>query len=143
MIRAKMFVQKIEHGAILLEMLTAQGLTARLVTGQTSKDDRHALVRDLNAGKVDFAVASKVFNEGVNIVGLRTSVNAAGGKSAIDNLQRLGRATRRMEGKETCDMVDIFDLGVSSLETHARARRAAYLREGYKITNDPVHSRRK
>ena len=128
------FVTRIEHGLAIERALSAAGLRTRFVHGGSNGWTRGRVVDQLEKGELDVAVANSVFNEGVNIPSLRTVVIAAGGASAIGSLQRVGRATRKVDGKTTCKVFDIFDEGVPSLERHASERRIAYIREGYTVT---------
>jgi superfamily II DNA or RNA helicase len=155
---AIVFVQEVEHGRLLLTLLAVAGLRTTIpaddtrpaftgfALGALDLRDRQRVIAALNTGAVDVVVATSIFNEGVDVRGLRTVVNAAGGQSSISTLQRVGRATRRTDGKETCEVVDFMDLGVPSLERHARARRRAYLKEGFEVSVqdtpsfDPVHT---
>lgn len=131
---AMVFVTQIEHGRTLERAIAAGGATARFVHGGSNGWQRLRVIDDLNRGRLDVAVANSVFNEGVNVEGLRSVVIAAGGASPIATLQRVGRATRRTEGKTTCKVFDLFDEGVPSLERHSAERRISYVREGYAVT---------
>lgn len=129
-----LFVTQIEHGRALDRTLTAEGVRSRVVNGGSKGWQRLRVIDDLNHGRLDVAVANSVFNEGVNVEGLRSVVIAAGGASAIATLQRVGRATRRTTGKTTCNVFDIYDEGLPALERHSAERRIAYVREGYNVT---------
>jgi len=143
---AIVFVQELAHGQRLLALLQAAGLRTIIppagrrgalpgfAHGGLDLDDRKRVIAALNARAVDVVVATAVFNEGVDVTGLATVVNAAGGESSIATLQRIGRATRKTATKTTCEVVDFLDLGVLSLERHAKARRRAYIREGYDVS---------
>lgn len=129
------FVNDLEHGRILTRMATAAGLRCRFVEGASSLDERKQIIADLAQGKLDAAVATGVFNEGVDIPCLRTVVIASGGKAYIAAVQRVGRATRldAASGKTTADVWDFDDRGHPNLAAHSRARRRAYTREGYAV----------
>lgn len=130
------FVQELRHGDILLEQLRNVGLRADYAQGESSLAKREAMIEDLCTGRRDALVATGVFNEGVNIRNLQTVVIAAGGKSPIAALQRVGRATRRdaATGKTTCTVWDFLDTGHPTLAGHARKRRQAYVSEGYDVS---------
>jgi superfamily II DNA or RNA helicase len=74
-----------------------------------------------------------IFNKGVDIPDLLSGVNAAGGASAIDALQKVGRLMRVVPGKTRVRYWDILDRGNWHLEDHARKRMAAYQGRGYEM----------
>lgn len=137
-----LFVQELRHGDILLEQARAIGMRSDYAQGESSVATREAMIASLCAGKLDALVATGVFNEGVNIRNLQTVVIAAGGKSPIAALQRVGRATRRdaATGKTTCTVWDFLDTGHPTLASHARKRRQAYVSEGYTVIDSDTPS---
>jgi superfamily II DNA or RNA helicase len=128
---AVVFVIDIDQGEYLTGSLIRAGVRARFISGASNLDTRKRAIADLGAGNLDVVVATNVFNEGVDVQGLRSVVNAAAGKSVIATLQRIGRSTRIAEGKTHAEVYDIRDAGVLTFEAHARARIAAYRSQGY------------
>lgn len=135
-----LFVQDLEHGATLADAARTAGMRCRFVEGASSLDERKRVIVALGRGELDAAVVTNVFNEGVDVPGLRTLGCGAGGKSAIAAVQRVGRGTRMSEGKTHVDVWDIDDRGHPNLAAHSRARRRAYEREGYvvQVQDTPV-----
>ncbi len=129
-----LFVTQVEHGRALERAVSAGGARSCFVHGGSHGWQRLKVIDNLNRGLIDVAVANSVFNEGVNVQGLRSVVIAAGGQSPIATLQRVGRATRRIEGKTTCNVFDVYDEGNPTLERHSSERRISYVREGYSVT---------
>jgi superfamily II DNA or RNA helicase len=74
---------------------------------------------------------------------VRAGVNAAGGKSVIKALQRLGRGMRVAEGKSGIAWTDFSDIGHPWLEKHSKARVNAYKTEGYEVSFVPLHQKGK
>ena len=130
------FVTSLEHGRNLRKFLARQGLTVDFVSGKSSLEQRKRAIRDLTEARLDLLVATNVFNEGVDIPDLRSVVMAAGGKSEIAALQRVGRALRPAEGKTAATVYEIGDKGNKWLHEHARARFRSYTREGYAVEVD-------
>lgn len=128
------FVDELEHGENMTFEIMARGFSVQFARGESTLDERRAVIRRLQAGELQVGVASTVFNEGVDVPGLKAVVIAGGRKSTIAALQRAGRATRLSEGKTSALVVDINDVGHKTLREHATARRRAYLREGYETT---------
>jgi superfamily II DNA or RNA helicase len=132
-----LFVKEIDHGRHLVRALMMAGVNAEFVYGNHSIDYRKSLVKRLVAGHFDVLVCSVVFQEGIDIPELRSVGIGSGGKSVIEALQRLGRGMRVERNaagevtKSDFEVYDIFDKGNKWLERHAKARRAAYVAEGF------------
>jgi superfamily II DNA or RNA helicase len=128
------FVRKIDHGRALTRRAQKAGLNVEFVWGKKTRPQRDAALKRLVRGEVDYIICSAVFVMGIDVPELRSVVNAAAGKSAIDTLQRIGRGSRVTADKNTFEVFDIFDTGTSNLEDHAKIRRREYKREGYTVT---------
>jgi hypothetical protein len=85
------------------------------------------------AGAGVLAHNSRIFNKGIDMPEVLSGVNAAGGASAIDALQKVGRLMRVVPGKTRVRYWDILDRGNFHLEDHARKRMASYQGRGYEI----------
>ncbi len=151
-----LFVKEISHGKALTKALQKAGLQADFVWGNHSTEYRNARVRDLVKGKLDILVCSVVFQEGIDIPELRSAVFAAGGKSIIATLQRLGRGMRVERNargeviKSTFEAWDLADNGCGCtnyakgdphqgckwLERHTRERLKAYSSEGHAVLKE-------
>jgi len=126
------FVKEIEHGHALKKACEQAGLNTEFVFGGTKSHGRKGSIQRLERGDADVLIASVVFQEGVDIPSLESVIIASGGKSVIAALQRIGRGMRTNNGAKTDFKVyDILDLGIPSLEKHARRRMNTYVREGY------------
>lgn len=146
---AFLFVRKIEHGRVLMGQLTRAGVRAEFVWGARSTRQIDAYVSALKRGAIDVIVTSAVLKQGVDVPSLRTVINAAGGKSIIDALQKLGRGSRLEKDadgqvvKDTFDLIDVMDVGNEWIEKHAKDRRRAYMAEGYRVTVEGQTARAK
>ena len=79
-------------------------------------------------------VCSSVFNKAVDIPDAAVGINAAGGDSPVDAIQRLGRVTRGPHicpGKTTCEFWDVRDKGQKWLSAHAKGRIGVYKEYGF------------
>lgn len=134
---AFLFVKQINHGRGLLKRLLNAGIRAEFVWGQKATPQRQAAIERLVRGDADVLVCSAVFQEGVDVPGLRSVINGAGGRSVIAALQRIGRGMRvAQDGGDEAkrfEVWDIADRGNKMLERHARSRAKAYEREGYAV----------
>lgn len=127
------FVKDLDQGMWLAKALTRGGQPVEYVDGKTPTKQRQAMVTRLERGDTDILVASVVMNQGIDVPQLRSIVNAAGGSSTIATLQKVGRAMRRVPGKDTVEIWDIKDTGNKWLERHTRERIASYETEDYDI----------
>lgn len=126
-------VTREEHGRVFAAALTARSCRdVPFVFGETT--GRADIAAALNDGRHDIAVATTVWDSGVDMPRLRTVVNAAGGKSPIRIVQVLGRAVRATDGKTACTVIDVNDLGEPVLARHASARAKVYAREGWAVS---------
>lgn len=126
------FVKQLKHGHRLKQRFEKAGLKVEFAQGKHSVVWRENLVRSLERGDIDVLICTVIFQEGIDIPSLASVINAAGMKSIIAALQRLGRGLRTDQGKKmTVEVWDIHDKGNKHLEKHTRTRVKAYASEGY------------
>lgn len=118
--------ERLEQIAMLVDMLRARGLTAAAVIGKTGKTDRKRLIGQIGE-HVDVLV-SNVMGEGVDLPNVEAVINAAGGRSAVDTVQRM-RCLTPAEGKTKAVFVDFLDLTHPIVADHSQVRLATYRRE--------------
>ena len=132
---AIVFVNELDHGETLTRMLTDMGITTEFVHGDFTTSARMDVVGDLQSGELDCIVATNVFQAGMDASEIRTMVNAGAMSSAVQTLQRLGRAMRIAEdGTKKCWVVDFMDEGNRYVVEHAETRKQIYLDEGHRVT---------
>jgi superfamily II DNA or RNA helicase len=142
---AFLFVKEVDHGKKLVDLLMRSGINAEFVWGAHSVEWRQSHVKRLVAGHFDVLVCSVIFQEGIDVPSLRSVIVAAGGKSTIATLQRLGRGMRVekdaagnvVAGGAEFEVWDVLDKGNKWLEKHARARLNAFQGEGYETFVEP------
>ena len=76
-------------------------------------------------GKLDVLIASKIFDQGVDIPELDALILAGSGKSSGRALQRIGRVIRKNDGKSIAIVVDFYD-NAKYLRDHSEIRRKVY-----------------
>ena len=131
---ALVFVRQVEHGEFLAKMLNKTGMRTEFVWGKKITAARQAAVKRLRYGEIDCIVCSVVFQEGVDIPELESVVNAAGMKTTIGALQRIGRGMRSDGGrKKTFEVWDVKDEGNGFMTRHSRNRLKAYRSRGHEI----------
>lgn len=136
---ALVFVRSVEHGKELLRLLQRAGLRAEFMYGAKASGARATAAQRLMRNDLDVIVCNAIWYKGVDLPALASAVNAAGGASDIDTLQRLGRGTRVVRNsagevvKGAFEYFDIFDTGHPWTEKHSRNRRGAYREEGHEV----------
>jgi superfamily II DNA or RNA helicase len=125
-------VTKLSHGKKLLGMLE-QDLRVASLDGSNKTVDRLAAIKSMQDGDLDVLVASKIFDQGIDIPQLDALILAGSGKSSARALQRIGRVIRNYPGKEKAIVVDFYD-NCKFLREHSKARLKVYKTEpGFQI----------
>lgn len=104
--RALGFCVSVAHAAYMTQVFNDAGIPARLVTGQTSGEDRAAALRELRAATVNVLFAVDVFNEGLDIPDVDTVLFLRPTESATIFMQQLGRGLRRTHNKAVLTVLD-------------------------------------
>lgn len=138
------FVRTHHHQKQLLKLL---GDDAVFVNDKVHPNDAERAVRKLVNGTVGTLVSTPIFRQGVDIPEVATVIQASGGKSVIDVIQKVGRGSRRHQKdgttKDEFYVYDILDRGCGCggrhkgckwLEDHSAERQIAYERFGYIIS---------
>lgn len=134
---ALLFVERLEHGRLVLAELRKRNLRAEFVFGSASGGRRKEELRRLTEGELDVLVCNNIFRQGINAPDVRSTINGAGGKAVIGTLQRMGRALRKKsDGSLECEAWDLDDTSNARyrwLERHSRERQEAYEHEGWDV----------
>jgi superfamily II DNA or RNA helicase len=117
-------VKHIPHGKFIAEMLGCPFING---TETTSLQVSSVLKKFMN-GDFPVIVASSILNVGVNLVELKSAVNAASGDSRIDALQKPGRGLRLHANKPRFVYVDYNDQEDFYFKWHAANRRGTYIK---------------
>lgn len=127
------FVEETRHGELLLELGRKWCAASTFVYGDAWDSTRAEVLRKLNEKSLEVVYTSRIFNQGVDVPHLASVVLAPAGKSVIANGQRLGRGSRRPNGKVEFFLYDIFDRGHPWFMRHAERRREAFLAAGHEV----------
>jgi len=125
---------QIAHAKIVERNIKAKGVKVGYLDGSCSTADRNAMIADLVFGKLEAIVCTTIFNAGVDIPQLQSLVMAAGGKSQVAQLQKLGRGLRRSIGKPKVVVTDFWDTSSKTLERHSKIRKKTWESEGFDVT---------
>ena len=121
-------VSRLLHGELL-----ARRLECTFVSGAESSDFRQRVIQEMSAGMRRVLVASTIFDEGLDVPNVSRLVLAAGGKSEIQLLQRIGRGMRVSTGKERLEVLDFLDLGNRYTAKHSRERIETAAQAGFTV----------
>ena len=102
----------------------------------SGKDDvkvRRKAVEDFEKSENAVIIASRIFDQGVDIKSVNVVVNTGAGKGFIKAVQRLGRGLRKVDGKESVEYFDILDENSRVLERQAKRRINIYKKEGHVV----------
>lgn len=127
-------IEKIRHGEILYETIKKVDPNAVLITGKSK--NREDLKLQFESGEIRTVVASRIYQESVDIPILTVVVNAAGGKSGIKVIQQLGRSLRLADEKDTAYLYDFYDAFNYKLEEHSMERISWLKKEGHDVKID-------
>ena len=134
---AIVFVERIKHGQMLMNMFKKRHWTVKFIAGtQTSMSVAEQHINDMRKGIVDVIVSTKVMDAGVDIPNLMSVVIAGAGKANIATVQRTGRPMRRPDGKEECEYWDVRDMG--QFENQAAERARHLKKEGHEVSLVPL-----
>lgn len=126
-------VVRVNHGKKIMELLEESGLNAKFLDGAKSTKNRLETIQEMKDGKIEVLVASKIFDQGVDIPELDALILAGSGKSSGRALQRIGRVIRLAKGKSKAVIVDFYD-NCKYLKDHSESRIKIYESEpGFKI----------
>jgi superfamily II DNA or RNA helicase len=117
-------VKQVNHGKILESKIPGSAF----ISGKMSAKKRKEKLDDLRDGKIKIAIATSVFDEGVDVKRLNCLIMAGSGKSSTRALQRIGRVIRLFEGKERATIYDFID-SAKYISSHSKARMKIYKTE--------------
>jgi superfamily II DNA or RNA helicase len=133
--RILILVNHVEHAENLIN-LDQENLADALVHGKTPLKQRKEKLKQFTTGdrKILLGTAS-LFGEGFDAPMLSHLINAAGGKSPIQIVQRAGRSSRVSDGKSMGYVVDFVDSHLRTLSNHRILRAEIYQSLGYTQTH--------
>ena len=120
-------VTNLQHGKQLLTLLD-KDLRVFSLDGSNKTEDRLQAIRDMKNGKLDVLIASKIFDQGIDIPDLDALILAGSGKSSGRALQRIGRVIRKAPNKKDAIVIDFID-NCKYLKEHSQIRNKIYSSE--------------
>jgi superfamily II DNA or RNA helicase len=126
-------VWQVVHGKVLEQIFKSQGMKAQFVSGQDAVQDRIQAVGQFRRQSKSVLIASTIFDEGISIPEIDVLILAAGWKTPLRFLQRVGRAMRTRPDKKSVVIIDFLDFGNYHTLLHSKARLEAAKGEGFEI----------
>lgn len=126
-------VSRLAHGSLLSELLfQATGQKVPFLNGDENAKFRQKIFEQLDAGDVRIVIAT-IADEGVDVPSITNLVLAAGGRSEIRFLQRIGRGMRKKDEGAQCRVLDFLDGTNNFLFAHSKERIQTAEKAGHKI----------
>jgi superfamily II DNA or RNA helicase len=122
-------LERIAHGEKISELLELLGIKHRFLHGEIPLKERTEVIKEFEEGNLPVIVVTSILNEGMNIHSMDAIIVAAGGKSPVKVVQRVGRVLRKRVGKDTAIVYDFLDQGERTLAYHAYKRKQVYNKE--------------
>lgn len=113
-----------EHGKELQKRIPG----SIIVDGFSDQEERNLAKKLLSDDEDAVVLASGIFNKGVDIPAINNYINASGGRSTIQVIQKLGRTTRLdvKTGKTSAEVHDLFDLFSPIANSQSKKRQKIY-----------------
>lgn len=123
----------VRHASILAELLSCEDVRYTKLTGKASTAQRSQAVKEMRHGSTQIILTTPIFDEGINVPELDTLILAAGGKSGVKVVQRIGRILRKYSGKGEATVHDFMDTGSRIVQRHWASRVLACKQEGFRL----------
>jgi superfamily II DNA or RNA helicase len=126
-------VNRIDHGKTLADLLP----NSIFVSGSDEAEYRNSVLDRMRTDDSGIFIATPIYDEGIDVPAVDTIILAAGGKSHVKLLQRIGRGLRKKENKENILTVHDFldDTNMYLLE-HSQERADTYASEKFETIID-------
>lgn len=129
--RVLILFNKINHGLELKKLIP----DAVLIHGKDKTEIRDEAEKYLRENENSIVLSSKIWAKGKNIPEIENYINAGGGVSEIEQIQKMGRAVRlsAKTGKEMAYVHDFYDAYSPLSIKQSNIRKRVYKKEGLKI----------
>lgn len=125
--RSLVFSTTIEGASLAASALRKWGLGIGVIASNLSREEREAVLRNFESGRLDAVAAPLVLDEGVDVPEADLGIVVAGSKTRRQMIQRLGRVVRRKPNGEHAKFVLIVCRGTN--EDPASGAHADFLDE--------------
>lgn len=111
------------HGKLLSEKFTNQGVRSEFIFGDTSQAKREESLKKLGCGATQVLIGSTILDVGVDVPSVGYVILAGGGKAEVSLRQRVGRGLRSKKGANVCMILDFSDNMNNHLRGHSIERK--------------------
>ena len=135
-VRILVLSDRVEHLSTLREMLLGYKVRQlmALSNSKKSREERRQVLKDLNDGNINVALATyAIAKEGLDVPKLNYVVFASPQKDETTVTQSVGRVGRKADGKEYGTVIDYVD-DFGMLLGYSRKRNSIYKKLEYEIT---------
>lgn len=117
-----------QHGELLQQLIHG----SVLISGDSNMGERNSAEQFLKSNQKAVVLASNIWSTGKDIPEIQTLINAGGGVSQIQQIQKMGRATRLSSstGKESAIIIDFYDEFSPLAKKQSKKRRNTYEKLG-------------
>lgn len=120
-------VDEIAHLQILEERLKEKGIDPLIIHGQQSAHINDENIKKIGTSKTPIiSIGTMAVGEGTDMPNISVVILAGGGKASIRFLQRIGRGTRLVNGKDELLVIDIEDWFNKILMKHSNMRKKTF-----------------
>jgi len=102
------FCVTIRHADFMADFFRNAGIAASAVHTGPRSAARHQSIVELQSGRLEVVFSVDMFNEGLDVPGIKTILMLRPTESPVVFLQQLGRGLRRTEGKESLTVIDFI-----------------------------------
>lgn len=132
-------VERVDHVKILSKLL--EQVPHAVVYGAVPSHERLRIKKRMERGKLNLIIANKVFKKGTNIKRVDCIIDAGGMLDGNDTVQKFGRGTRTLEGKQGLIYFDVGDTAPKGYKNRFTAGTASR-RKALKALGVPVWTAR-
>ena len=104
------------------------------MSGRETKEVREETVLSFSRGEINLLIATKILDEGIDAPAVSGVIMAAGGKSYVRCIQRIGRSMRVAEDKKDPLVFDFVDGCHPYLKRHSLKRMEFYRKKNYRVS---------
>ncbi len=104
------FTVDVQHAHDLAERFEAHGISARALSGETPREERHEILAAFQRGELPVVTNCMVLTEGTDLPRASCILHCKPTKSATLYEQMTGRGLRLFDGKDDCVVIDLVDL---------------------------------
>jgi hypothetical protein len=138
--KSLIFCVSVTHAEHITKLFNMHGISSKIVTGNSSAQDRAGAISDLKLGNIQALISVDVFNEGVDIPEVDTVIMLRPTESPVVFLQQLGRGLRLAKDKSVVTVLDFVgshraeyrnDLKLSAMTGASRGNLESAIKKGF------------